>query len=80
MEVKELLDLAVTVGKNLSADEGVKNWICGEYTDGSTRSLIDAMRGESISPKQWKKLAKYEKKQKKKHKKKKKYKYPTLRL
>lgn len=46
-----------------------QDMICGKYSDGTPRSLIDAIRGDYISPKKKKKLMKASKKAKKDKKK-----------
>lgn len=58
----------VAVSEIILSDKG-KRFLCGEYTDGTTRSLPDAITGEIISPKD---RAAYENGKKKKSKKKKK--------
>ena len=40
----------VAVSEIILSDKG-KRFLCGEYTDGTTRSLPDAITGEIISPK-----------------------------
>ena len=46
-----------------------QKFICGTYSDGKPRSVVDAMRDEYVSPKD---RMEYDKKKKKKNKKKKK--------
>lgn len=54
--------------------EGGQRFICGTYSNGKPRSLVDAARDEYISPKDRENWEKRKKKKKKKSKKKKKLK------
>ena len=65
--IKEIAGVAVTVLTN----KKVRKALFGEYADGKTRSLPDAISGENLSPKQKEKYIK----KKKNNKKKKKFKY-----
>ena len=62
--------IAVTTG--ILGNESVQKFLCGSYSDGSARSLPDALGDELYSPKQ-KKVKKMSKKKKKKKNKKKDY-------
>lgn len=66
--IKEITGAAITVLSN----KKVQKMILGEYADGKTRSLPDALSDETLSPKQ---KGKYKTKGKKKKNKKKKFKY-----
>lgn len=77
MNIKNLIvsvvSVATTISRELNDNEEIKALLCGEYSDGRTRSISDAIAGEYRSPKQRRK----ESGNKKKHKKdkyKKKYK------
>lgn len=63
---KDLLDIAVAMLEKVATNKKIGKFICGEYRDGSVRSMADAIKGEIISPDEKKK------KNKKKHSKKKK--------
>lgn len=62
--------IAVTTG--ILGNESVQKFLCGSYSDGSARSLPDALGDELYSPKQ-KRVKKMSKKKKKKKNKKKDY-------
>lgn len=75
------IELGLTVLELALGSKTINKCLCGEYTDGTTRSIPDAIRGESKSPKQKRKEEKrqqeyeewlYSDKPKKKKKKKKK--------
>ena len=61
MEKEALISAALSAGKKAvewaKTDEG-KKFICGTYTDGTTRSLRDAWNDEYLSPKTRKKRIK----------------------
>lgn len=59
---------AASLVKSLAEDKNVRRIVFGTYSDGSTRSLSDAINGEILSPKD---KVKYKKKKKKSKKKKK---------
>lgn len=59
------------VGDFVLSESGQK-FICGTYSNGKPRSLVDAARDEYISPKDREEWEKRKKKKKKKNKKKKK--------
>ena len=69
MGKKDVVKGVVKAASEISLSEKGKRFLCGEYTDGTTRSLPDAITGEIISPKD---RAAYENGKKKKSKKKKK--------
>ena len=52
--------------EKLCENEDVKSAVLGKYSDGDTRSLIDAAFGEFLSPKQKKKMLNKENKKCKK--------------
>lgn len=62
--VTKVLDIMV----GIATDPGVQKMVLGQYTDGTPRTIVDAMNGEFKSPET---LRKEEKKRK--HKKKKKH-------
>ncbi len=63
---------AVDYGKEIITDKSLQKTFLGTYSDGTPRSLPDALKGEVISPKQKEKLQKKAKNKKKKKKAKKK--------
>lgn len=65
--IKSGINLATEISKN----EDLMKMICGTYSDGSTKSIYDAFKGETESPKQKKKKIKKRKKNKEKMKRKK---------
>lgn len=70
---KEILSIASSAVDFLTSDKGLRI-VCGTYSDGKTRSVVDALRDEYISPKdreRWEKKKAKKKKKKKKGKKKK---------
>ena len=73
--VKAIGGVVVSAAKELIKDEEVVKFVCGTYADGDGRSVVDAVKGEYISPKQKKKLTdnscKKKSKKNKKNKKKK---------
>lgn len=78
------LEVGIAVVERALKSDAIGKFLCGEYTDGSVRSIPDAIRGEEESPKDRRKRAKKKNKRKgygfegfyveeeKKHKKKKK--------
>jgi hypothetical protein len=72
----EKIKTAIAVATGLLGNESVQKFLCGTYSDGSARSLPDALGDELYSPKQ-KRVKKMSKKKKGK-KKKKKDKYITI--
>ena len=72
-KAKTIVDTVLNVTDSLLGSEKVQTFLCGTYSDGTPRSLPDALNDELYSPKQKKNKAKNDKKKKKKkHKKKKK--------
>ena len=71
MTVKEIIPIAVAVIEAAASNKTIGKFVCGEYTDGSVRSMADAIRGEVDNPKGKKKKKKHKKKKNKnkKHKK-----------
>lgn len=73
-EEKKSIDIA-SIAKVLSSvvtSEKGQSFICGTYSDGEPRSVIDAVRDEYISPgdrARWDKKKRKKKKQQEKHKK-----------
>lgn len=51
---------------DVASNKGIQKMVLGEYTDGSPRSILDAIDGEILSPKDRKKYVIPEKKKKKK--------------
>lgn len=69
-KIAMIAKVAGTVAGIVTSDAG-KKFLCGTYSDGTPRSLTDALNGEIISPEdKGKKIKKYEKKKKKLKKKK----------
>ena len=70
MTAKEIIPIAVAVIEAAASNKTIGKFVCGEYTDGSVRSMADAIRGEVDNPKGKKKKKHKKKKNKnKKHKK-----------
>lgn len=63
------LDAALKVAELVLDNETVGKYLCGQYTDGSVRSIPDAIRGERENPVKKKKKKKKKGKKKKKNKK-----------
>mgnify|MGYP003496773446 CR=1 FL=1 len=70
---KVIVDAIVSGTEQLLKSKKVQKFLCGSYSDGSPRSLPDALNDELLSPKQRqnKKAVKKHKKKYKKNKKKK---------
>lgn len=64
---KDILYALIEGAVILISNEEFKKFMCGTYNDGSTRGIVDCLKGEHKSPKEKKKE---EKKLKKKYKKK----------
>lgn len=60
----KVLGVIIDVASTILANERVGKFLCGSYSDGSSRSLIDSLNGEYLSPKD--KVKKSKKKKKKK--------------
>lgn len=78
VDVLKVVGGVVTGGvKELAEHDGVQKMIFGTYTNGDTRSVVDAVQGEVFSPEDRlaiaRRLEKHEKKKKKKQEKGKKY-------
>jgi translation elongation factor EF-G len=69
---KEIVDTILMVTNGIIGSEKVQTFLCGKYSDGTPRSLPDALNDELYSPKQKKNKNKNDEKKKKKKKKKKK--------
>lgn len=68
MASKEIIEIGsalLKAGKDLIKDDDVQKFLCGRYSDGTSRNVADAVHGEYLSPKQRKKLKKFKKKKKK---------------
>ena len=66
---KIIVDTILSVTDGLLGSEKVQTFLCGKYSDGSPRSLPDALNDELYSPKQKKIKEQNESKKKKKKKK-----------
>lgn len=73
MSKEVIIETAVAVATKLCGSEEFKTFMCGTYSDGSPRSLPDAISNETLSPKQKEKAEKAKAKRKKKKKKNKEY-------
>lgn len=65
--------MLVDIVTNIASSPKGQRFLCGTYSDGKPRSVIDAMRDEYISPKdreRWDRIKADKKKKKKKKKKK----------
>lgn len=69
MDKSDVIAVASAVIKKVTKSKDVKKFLCGEYLDGTTRSVADAITGEMVSPKQKRKKHKKNGKKKKKYKK-----------
>ena len=72
MAKKSKAQAFINIVKNVSdviLTENGQKFICGTYSDGTTRSVMDAARDEFMSPKTREKMTKKDKKKKKKKKK-----------
>ena len=68
---KAIIDTVIGITESLLGSDKVQKFLCGQYSDGTPRSLPDALNDELYSPKQKKNKNKNDKKKKKKNKKKK---------
>ena len=66
---KIIVDTIVSVTNGLLGSEKVQTFLCGKYSDGTPRSLPDALNDELYSPKQKKVKAHNDDEKKKKKKK-----------
>jgi translation elongation factor EF-G len=72
---KIIIDTVVGITDGLLGSEKVQKFLCGKYSDGTPRSLPDALNDKLYSPEQKKNKKKNDKKKKKKKHGKKKKKY-----
>ena len=63
-KAKAVVDIVVSAVTTLAGDDNVQKFVCGTYSDGKTRSIPDAFKGEVYSPKQKGKSKKKKKKKK----------------
>lgn len=63
------IGVVVELATNVLSNKKIHKFLCGTYSDGTIRSLIDSLNGEYKSPKERakKKKAKHKAKKKKKH-------------
>lgn len=66
-----IVNTVLGVADGLLGSEKVQTFLCGKYSDGTPRSLPDALKDELYSPQQKKNKNKHDKKKKKGKKKKK---------
>lgn len=59
------ISVIIDVASTILANERVGKFLCGSYSDGSSRSLIDSLNGEYLSPMDKVKKSKKKKKKKK---------------
>lgn len=64
MNKKILLDVGILFGKTMLESSKIQRFLCGEYEDGTARSLPDALDGVTKSPKSKKKKKKNKSKKK----------------
>ena len=67
---KLIITTAIDAAEKLLGSENIQTFLCGKYSDGTPRSLPDALSDELYSPKQKKNKALNEQKKKKNKKKK----------
>ena len=68
---KAIVDTVLKVTDSILGSEKIQTFLCGKYSDGTPRSLPDALNDELYSPQQKKNKIKNDEKKKKKNKKKK---------
>lgn len=68
MASNKVIAVIKTVSDVVLSDKG-QEFLCGKYSNGETRNVIDALRDEPLSPSTREKLIKKTKKKKKKKKK-----------
>lgn len=61
---KVAADIIVSAITAVADNDNVQKMVCGTYSDGKTRSIPDAVKGEVYSPKQKGKAKKKKKKKK----------------
>lgn len=71
MAASEIITIGVKALSLLSKNKDFQRMICGEYSDGTPKSLFDLLSGETESPKQKKKKRKKKMKRREKMKRKK---------
>jgi hypothetical protein len=73
-DVTKILATVALFGKEVLGNNDIVKFVCGNYTDGTNRNIIDAINGEYLSPdtkkKHNKKKKKYLKNKKKRNNKK----------
>lgn len=74
-DIAKIAEMVALVGREVLGDSNIRKFTCGTYTDGTPRSVADAINGEYLSPKTKKKHNKKKKKYLKNKKKVKKNKY-----
>ena len=65
---KVIVETVVAISEKLLSNDKVKSMVLGTYSDGTPRSIPDAINNELYSPKQKKKAIKRNEKRKKKKK------------
>ena len=55
MNKKILIDTGILLGKTILESDKLQKFLCGEYDDGTARTLPDALNGVRKSPKSKKK-------------------------
>lgn len=64
MNKKILIDTGILLGKTILESDKIQKFLCGEYDDGTARTLPDALNGVRKSPKSKKKKKKKKKRYK----------------
>lgn len=64
MNKKILIDTGILLGKTILESDKLQKFLCGEYDDGTARTLPDALNGVRKSPKSKKKKKKKKKRYK----------------
>lgn len=67
-DVKLIAETIINVSEKIITNEKIQGMVLGKYSDGSPRSIPDALDGEFMSPKEKKKELKKITKRKKKRK------------
>lgn len=68
MGAKEIVKIVTSTASDIAKDSDLVGLFVGKYSDGTTRSIPDAIKGETMSPKTKNKIIKRTKKKKKKNK------------
>ena len=63
-KIEKIIETGVAIGSAITGSDNITKFFCGTYSDGTPRSLPDALSGEFLSPKQKKKATKKKKKKK----------------